>query len=426
MKFLSHLYYGYHRFKKAILLYLILAGPGIIVMVADNDAGGITTYAATGAKYGYGLIWFLILLGPIAYIIQEMTVRLGAVTKRGHAEAIFDAFGPFWGWFSLIDLTIVNWLTMITEFIGMTAALAIFGVPGWITVISVSLIMLVMVLQGRYWTWEKITLVFCVLNFIYIPAAFIVQPSVSKVLGVIGQGIIPHFPGGFTSDMFFFLMANIGTTIAPWMLFFQQSSVVDKNMREKDMLWGKIDTAVGALGTVVVAVFVLIVTGTLLYGTNIEDAAQAARVIMHTDNYVGSFLAIGLWDAGLLGAVCISLASSWAFGEVFGWAHSLNYKVKEASWFYAYYFISLITAGIVVLIPGAPLVLITLFVQVIAVTLLPAALVFLILLLNNDEIMGKYKNTLIQNILDVAIVIAIIILSTLYGISALFPNLFGG
>ncbi len=426
MKFLSHLYYEYRRVKKAILLYLLLAGPGIIVMVADNDAGGITTYAATGAKYGYGLIWFLVLLGPVAYIIQEMTVRLGAVTKRGHAEAIFDAFGPFWGWFSFIDLAIVNWLTMITEFIGMTAALAIFGVPAWITVLFVFVIMGMMVLQGRYWTWEKITLVFCILNFIYIPAAFMVQPSVSKVIGVIGQGMIPHFPGGFTSDMFFFLMANIGTTIAPWMLFFQQSSVVDKNMREKDIPWGRLDTAVGALGTVVVAVFILIVTGTLLYGLNIEDAASAARLIMHTDKYVGSFLAIGLWDAGLLGAVCISLTSSWAFGEVFGWAHSLNYKVKEASWFYAFYFIGLITAGIIVLIPRAPLVLITLFVQVIAVTLLPAALVFLILLLNNEEIMGKYKNTLIQNILDSVIVIAIIILSTLYGISALFPKIFGG
>ncbi len=408
------------------MLYLLLAGPGIIVMVADNDAGGITTYAATGAKFGYGLIWFLILLGPVAYIVQEMTVRLGAVTKRGHAEAIFDAFGPFWGWFSLIDLAIVNWLTMITEFIGMTAALAIFGVPGWIAVIGVSVIMGLMVLQGRYWTWEKITLVFCVLNFIYIPAAFIVQPSVSKVIGVIGQGIIPQFPGGFTGEMFFFLMANIGTTIAPWMLFFQQSSVVDKNMSEKDIPWGKIDTAVGALGTIFVAIFVIIVTGTLLKGMDIESAAQAARVLMSHDKYVGTLLAVGLFDAGLLGAVCISLASSWAFGEVFGWAHSLNYKVKEASWFYAFYFIGLITAGIVVLIPGAPLVLITLFVQVIAVTLLPAALVFLVLLLNNEEIMGKYKNTLLQNIITSIIVIAIIILSTLYGISALFPGLFGG
>ncbi len=423
MKFLSHIYYEYRRVKKAILLYLLLAGPGIIVMVADNDAGGITTYAATGAKYGYGLIWFLVLLGPIAYVIQEMTVRLGAVTKRGHAEAIFDAFGPFWGWFSFIDLTIVNWLTLVTEFIGMTAALGIFGVPPYITVIGVSVIMGIMVLQGRYWTWEKITLLFCGLNLVYIPTAFLVHPSVSQV---IGQGIIPHFPGGFTNELFFFLMANIGTTIAPWMLFFQQSSVVDKGMREKDIPWGRFDTLVGSLFTVFVAIFVIIVTGTVLNGMNIESAAQAAQVLMGKDKYIGTFLAIGLFDAGFLGAVCISLAGSWAFGEVFGWAHSLNHKVKEAAWFYACYFLALVTAGAVVLIPGAPLVLITLFVQVIAVTLLPAALVFLILLLNNEEIIGKYKNTLLQNIIDSTIVIAIIILSTLYGISALFPGLFGG
>jgi Mn2+/Fe2+ NRAMP family transporter len=416
-------HYEYRRIKKAILLYLLLAGPGIIVMVADNDAGGITTYAATGAKYGYDLIWFLVLLGPIAYIIQEMTVRLGAVTKRGHAEAIFDAFGPFWGWFSFIDLTIVNWLTLVTEFIGMTAALSIFGVPPYITVIGVSVIMGIMVLQGRYWTWEKITLIFCGLNLVYIPAAFLVHPSVSQVLA---HGIIPHFPGGFTNELFFFLMANIGTTIAPWMLFFQQSSVVDKGMREKDIPWGRFDTLVGSLITVFVAVFVIIVTGTVLKGMNIESAAQAAQVLMGKDKYIGTFLAIGLFNAGFLGAICISLAGSWAFGEVFGWAHSLNHKVKEATWFYVCYFLALITAGAVVLIPGAPLVLITLFVQVIAVTLLPAALVFLILLLNNEEIMGKYKNTLLQNIIDSTIVIAIIILSTLYGISALFPGLFGG
>lgn len=422
MKFLSHLYYEYSRVKKAILLYLLLAGPGIIVMMADNDAGGITTYAATGAKYGYDLIWFLVLLGPIAYIIQEMTVRLGAVTKRGHAEAIFDAFGPFWGWFSFIDLTIVNWLTLVTEFIGMTAALGIFGVPSYITVIGVSIIMGIMVLQGRYWTWEKITLIFCGLNLVYIPTAFLVHPSVHQI---IAQGIIPHLPGGFTNELFFFLMANIGTTIAPWMLFFQQSSVVDKGMREKDIPWGRFDTLVGSLFTVFVAIFVIIVTGTVLKGMNIESAAQAAQVLMGKDKYIGTFLAIGLFDAGFLGAICISLTSSWALGEIFGWAHSLNHKVKEAAWFYVYYFLSLVAAGAVVLIPNAPLVLITLFVQVIAVTLLPTALVFLILLLNNEEIMGKYKNTLLHNIVDSAIVIVIIILSTLYGISALFPQLFG-
>jgi len=146
--------------------------------------------------------------------------------------------------------------------------------------------------------------------------------------------------------------------------------------------------------------------------------------MMGTYPYVGTLLAIGLFDAGLLGAICISLASSWAFGEVFGWAHSLNNKIREAPWFYAYYFFALITAGLVVLIPGAPLVLITLFVQVIAVTLLPAALVFLILLLNNAEIMGEYKNTLLQNIVSTAIVIAIIILSSAYAFSVLFPGIF--
>ncbi len=420
MDFGSTFFYKYRRFVKALKIYLFLAGPGLIVMLADNDAGGITTYTVTGAKYGYGLIWFLLLLLPVAYVVQEMTVRLGAVTKRGHAEAIFDAFGSFWGWFSFLDLALVNWLTLITEFIGMTAALSIFHVPPVITVIGVSIVMMVMVLQGRYWTWEKIAIVFALLNLIYIPAAFLVHPSVSEVLNV---GFVPHFPGGFDSTLFFFLMANIGTTIAPWMIFFQQSAVVDKGMKEKDISWGQADTFIGSTLTVIVAIACVIVTGTVLFGSEIGSAAQTAQMLMAINPWVGTFIAIGLFDAGFLGAICISLASSWAFGEVFGWAHSLNLKIREAPWFYACYLFALVSAGAVVLIPNAPLVLITLFVQVIAVTLLPAALVFLILLLNNEEIMGNYKNTTLQNIAGATIVIGIIVLSTLYGITTLFPEL---
>ena len=182
MNVLARLYYRYKKILKVIKLFLIIAGPGIIVMVADNDAGGITTYTATGAKFKFHLIWFLILLGPVAYYVQEMTVRLGAVTKRGHAEAIFHAFGSFWGWFSLLDLVLLNWLTMITEFIGMTAALSIFGVPRLLTVIIASVMMGTMVIQGRYWTWEKAAMVFCVLNLIYIPAAFMINPPLHEVL----------------------------------------------------------------------------------------------------------------------------------------------------------------------------------------------------------------------------------------------------
>jgi NRAMP (natural resistance-associated macrophage protein)-like metal ion transporter len=420
MNVLARLYYRYKKLWKMLRLYLMIAGPGIIVMVADNDAGGITTYTATGAQYGFHLIWFLILLGPVAYYVQEMTVRLGAVTKRGHAEAIFHAFGAFWGWFSLLDLVLTDFLTMITEFIGMTAAFRIFGVPAWVTVIGAWLLMSWMVLQGRYWTWEKLALVFCGLNLIYIPAAFLINPPMHEIL----HGLIPHFPpGGFTNELFFLLMANIGTTIAPWMIFFQQSAVVDKGLQEKDMTGGQVDTAIGSVLTVVVAVFCIILTATLLPGQHIEDAATAAMEFMGINKHLGACLAIGLFDAGLLGAICISLASSWAFGEVFGWAHSLNQKLKEAPWFYVFYMLVLFVAGTVVLIPGAPLVLITLFVQVIAVTLLPAALVFLILLLNDEETMGSYKNTLFQNVANIGITAMIIIVSTLYGISALFPNL---
>ena len=242
---------------------------------------------------------------------------------------------------------------------------------------------------------------------------------------VLYNSFVPHWPpGGLTNGLFFMLMANIGTTIAPWMIFFQQSAVVDKNMREKDILWGKIDTGIGAFFTVVVAFFCIIVTGTLLYGSNIQDAGAACVQLMGINKYLGTFLAIGLFDAGLLGAVCISLASSWAFGEVFGWAHSLNQKVKEAPWFYVFYFMLLVSAGLVVLIPGAPLILITLFVQVIAVTLLPATLVFLILLLNSEDTMGQYKNSLFENVTNIFIVAVIIVLSTLYGISTLFPGFF--
>ncbi len=422
MNAVSRLYYTNRRVMKFLRLLMIIAGPGILVMVADNDAGGITTYSATGAKFGYGLIWFVLLLGPVAYIVQEMTVRLGAVTKRGHAEAIFDAFGTFWGWFSFFDLGLTNWLTLISEFIGMTAALRIFGINPVITIVIVSIHMGAMVLQGRYWTWEKIALIFCVINLIYIPAAFLVHPDWSEVVRV---GLVPHFPGGLTTTMFFFLMANVGTTIAPWMVFFQQSAVVDKSLKEKDILWGRIDTAVGSFFTVIVGVFLIIVTATVLNGVDIQSAAQAAIDLIPINKYAGTFVAIGLFDAGFLGAICISLASSWAVGEVFGWAHSLNNRVREAPWFYLFYFLSLVTAGIVVLIPGAPLVLITLFVQVIATTLLPAALVFLILLLNNEEIMGEYKNSKAQNILSFTIVIGIILLSTAYSMTTLFPNWFG-
>ncbi len=434
MYLISKTIHRINRFNKKLLIFLSVLGPGIIVMIADNDAGGISTYAVTGSKYGFNLLWIFVILLPMAYYVQEMTVRLGAVTKRGHAEAIFDGFGPFWGWFSIVDLIITNWLTLVTEYIGMTAGMSLLGIPPWLTIIFVTAILFGVVLSGKYWTFEKITLFFCCFNFVYIPAAIwaMDMPSAPAWSSVF-QGFFNPNMGGFNMDLIFIILANIGTTIAPWMLFFQQSAVVDKGLDIHDISYGKIETFTGSFLTCLVAIFIIIATGAAFFYHNpqiiIEDAKQTAEAIVPLlpigqGELARKLFAIGLFDAGFLGALCISLASSWAIGEVFGWAHSLNQKVKDAPWFYIIYLLMLITSGAVVLIPGAPLITITMFVQVVAVTLLPAALVFLLLLLNDKPLMGEHVNTLSQNIINWFIVIFVVIMSSLMGIGTLFPSLF--
>jgi len=434
MYWISKIIHRLGRVRRRTWILLAVIGPGIITMVADNDAGGISTYAVTGSKYGFNLLWVFFILIPMAYYVQEMTVRLGAVTKRGHAEAIFDGFGPFWGWFSIFDLAVVNWLTLITEYIGMTAAMSIFGVPPVVTFILVTVILIAVVITGRYWTFEKLTLLFCGFNLVYIPAAlWAMKTPTAPGWGSVVQGFYnPSFPGGMTQDLLFIIMANIGTTITPWQIFFQQSAVVDKGMDIRDIKFGKIDTFAGSFTTGLVAIFIIITTGAAFFfhhpPIGIEDARQTAEALVPLlpsgkGEWARRLFAIGLFDAGFLGALCISLSTSWAVGEVFGWAHSLNKKVREAPWFYAIYIVTLGTAGAVVLIPGAPLITITMFVQVVAVTLLPAALVFLILLLNDHPLMGQYVNTLWQNIANWSIVIFVIIMSSFFALTILFPEL---
>lgn len=241
-------------------------------------------------------------------------------------------------------------------------------------------------------------------------------------------------PGGLTADFLFVFLANIGTTITPWQVFFQQSSVVDKGLEIHDVKFGKWDTLAGSLLTGVVAAFIIITTGAAFYYHHppivIEDARQTAEALVPLlpvgrGELARRLFAIGLFDAGFLGALCISLSSSWALGEIFGWAHSLNKSVRDAPWFYFVYVAMLLTAGAVVLIPGAPLVTITFYVQIVAVTLLPATLIFLILILNDPGFMGEYVNTRGHNVVNWTIVAAIIVISTLFAITTLFPTLLG-
>jgi NRAMP (natural resistance-associated macrophage protein)-like metal ion transporter len=436
MYWLSKSFHFANRSRRRLLVLLAVLGPGIITMVADNDAGGISTYSVTGAKYGFKLLWILIILLPMAYYIQEMTVRLGAVTKRGYAEAIFEGFGRFWGWYSLADLALVNWLTLITEYVGMTAAMSLFGIPPWLTVIGVTAVLLGVVMTGKYWTFEKLTLLFCAFNIVYVPAAFWAMKSpTAPGWDAVWHGLlVPELPGSHLGEFLFIILANIGTTITPWQIFFQQSSVVDKGLDLHDIKYGKIDTLVGSLFTCLVAAFIIITTGAAFHYHDppiiIEDAKQTAEALVpllpHAKGQMARTLfAIGLFNAGFLGALCISLSTSWAVGEVFGWAHSLNRSIKQAPWFYVIYFFMLLSAGVVVLIPGAPLITITMFVQVVAVTLLPSVLVFLLLILNDKQFMGEHVNTRWQNIANWSIVAFVTLMSTLFAVSTLFPSWFG-
>ncbi|MBV8215910.1 MAG: divalent metal cation transporter, partial [Verrucomicrobia bacterium] len=355
-------------------------------------------------------------------------------------------FGKFWGWFSIFDLALINWLTLVTEYIGMTQAMRLFNIPEWITFLAVTLLLLGIVITGRYWTFEKITFFFCLFNLVYIPAAIWAMNTGNVAEGwwAVGKGFFsPNFRFSETFTpvaLLTLVMANIGTTITPWQIFFQQSAVVDKGMDVGDIKAGKIDTFVGSLMTCVVAAFIIIATAGVFHFNPdpdpkwraVDSAAQTAAAMpevmpnAHLGLWAKGLFAVGLFDAGLLGALCISLATSWALGEVFGWAHSLNISVREAPWFYVAYVLMLLSAGVVSLIASIDLQnIITIFVQVVAVTLLPAALTFLILLLNDKPLMGDQVNTRWQNIANWSITVFVIVVSTAYGISVLFPELFG-
>lgn len=405
---------------KKIMLFLMLTGPGMLVLLADNDAGGVITYAITGATYGISIfIPFLILMLFVAYVVQEMTVRLGAVTHRGHAEMIFSRFGKGWGLFSMVDLIIANFLTMVTEFIGMGAALLFIGVPLVLGVLISTAVLLFILSFRRYLVIEKIILAFAILNLIYIPLAFIAHPTIAQILKAFSFAGIPST--GSLTILVFLLIANLGTTIAPWMLFYQQSAVVDKGSVKEDLFYGRLDTFIGAaiMGTISVAIVIFTAltlhtsgTNTLSY-TGLDFANTISKVM---GNYAGVLFSIGLFEAGFVAAFALASSSAWAFGEVMDLPHSLNRKFSEAKPFYAVFFISIIGAALIVLIPNAPLGFFTLLVQITATILMPPALIFLYFLVNDRSLMGDEVNGKFTNIAVAAIIIGIIAMNTLLAI----------
>ncbi|MGP8161200.1 MAG: NRAMP family divalent metal transporter, partial [Candidatus Dormibacteria bacterium] len=380
--------------RRRLLALAVIMGPGLIVMVGDNDAGGVATYAQAGQDYGTSLLWVLVLLVPVLIVNQEMVVRLGAVTGVGHGRLIFERFGKFWGWFSVGDLFLLNFLTITTEFIGIGLGARYFGVSADLAVPVGALLLVGITVTGRFATWERFMFVILAGNALVIPLVVLAHPSA----GSVAEGfLVPGIQGGLSSDGALLIVAIVGTTVAPWQLFFQQSNVVDKRITPRWIAYERTDTVVGAFVVVIGASAIMIAAATAFHGTplagqfhNAQTVAQGlTRYISPT---VGAIFAVVLLDASVIGASAVTLATSYAFGDVFGIRHSLHRSWRDAKLFYAIFTGVVVVAAGIVLIPSAPLGLITTAVQALAGTLLPEASLFLLLLCNDPAVLGPWVN----------------------------------
>ncbi len=368
-----------HGWRSRAMALLAIMGPGLIVMVGDNDAGGVSTYAQAGQNYGTSLLWVLLLLIPVLIVNQEMVIRLGAVTGVGHARLINERFGRFWGWFSVGDLFILNFLTIVTEFIGVSLALGYFGVSADIAVPLAAVVLVAITSTGSFRSWERFMYVFVVANFLAIPLLVMVHPDVGTM---VHDAVVPGIKGGATSTAVLLIIAIVGTTVAPWQLFFQQSNIVDKRITPRWINYERTDTVVGAFVVVIGAACLISVAAfafahTPLAGGFSDAGAVASGLRHYVGSAAGAFFAILLLNASLIGAAAVTLATSYAFGDVFGASHSLHRGVKDAKVFYVSFTLMVAAAAGIVLIPGAPLGLITTSVQALAGVLLPSATVFL-------------------------------------------------
>jgi Mn2+/Fe2+ NRAMP family transporter len=412
------------KLTRDLLTFLMVVGPGLIVMVADNDAGAVSTYTQAGAQYGTHLLWIVLLLLPVCYFIQEMVVRLGIATGKGHAAMIYERFGKWWGLFSLIDLQVVNFLTLVTEFAAINLALTKMGVDPRYGVPLAAAGLVFIVLSGSYRRWERTVVFLCLLDFAWFAIAFRVGPPIGQI---VKHALLPSMPaGGITADLMFLVIAIVGTTIAPWQLFFQQSCIADKRLRFADVKWARLDTFLGACITITAAGCMMAVgTASHAHGFRFTDPAQMA---MDIGTFAGpamrNVLLLLMINAAVLGTTAISLSSAWAYGEVRGWPHSLQLPMREAPWFYALYLLSVGAAAGIVLIPRAPLQLIILGVQVLAGVILPSAIIFLQLLLNDKELLGEYANKPWNNWVNWTIIIVLFMLSLILAAQVTAPNLF--
>lgn len=405
---------------------LAILGPGLIVMVGDNDAGAFGTYTQAGQNYGTTLLWTLALLIPVLYVNQEMVLRLGAVTGVGHARLIFQRFGKFWGAFSVVDLFLLNALTIVTEFIGITFALGFLGVPKVLGVCIAAVLTMAAVSTGDFRRFERFAIVLCVLSLLLVPVLVSIHPPVGTIAR---DFLVPSWPKhAKLSDVMLLVIGIVGTTVAPWQLFFQQSYIIDKRITPRFMKYEKIDLWIGIGFVVVGAVAMMAFTAALFAGhPEFGQFTDAGGVIAGLHKYVGetsaTIFAVALLDASIIGAAAVSLSTAYAIGDVFGIRHSLHRSVADAKGFYVVYFAIIAFAAALVLMPGSPLGLLTVAVQTLAGVLLPSATVFLLLLCNDKAVLGPWVNSQRLNVFTGAVVAVLVVLSIILTAATVFPDI---
>ncbi|GAA3259704.1 NRAMP family divalent metal transporter [Dactylosporangium siamense] len=413
--------------RRKLMTLLAIVGPGLIVMVGDNDAGAFATYGQAGQNYGTALLWTLLLLVPVLYVNQEMVVRLGAVTGVGHARLILERFGRFWGAFSVIDLVILNALTVVTEFIGITLAAGYLGLPKVPAVLLAAAVIVAAAYTGSFRRFERIAVTFCAGSLLLVPVYVMAHPATSQM----ARGFLtPTMPGGAgqLSAVMLLIIGIVGTTVAPWQLFFQQSYIVDKRITPRFMRYEKADLWLGVLIVVIGAGAIMgaaaaAFAGTSGSGTYTDSTGLAAGIAAHAGNAAGVLFAIALLDASIIGAFAVSLATSYALGDALGVKHSLHRGIKQAKGFYAVYALLICTAATLVLLPGTPLGLLTQGVQVLAGVLLPSASMFLLLLCNDKDVLGPWVNGRGRNAFAALVVAVLVTLSVILTTSVLFPDI---
>jgi NRAMP (natural resistance-associated macrophage protein)-like metal ion transporter len=408
------------KYWRSLGLFFALIGPGIITSNVDNDAGGITTYSLAGSDYGLELLWILIPITLALIIIQEMCARMGVVSGKGLSDLIRERFGARITFYLMIVLFVTNLGNTVAEFAGIAASLEIFGVSKYISVPLGAVFVWWLVVKGSYKSVEKVFLVACVFYLSYIISGFLGKPD----WGVVWQSFIKptvRLEAGFLT----MAVAVVGTTIAPWMQFYLQSSVVDKGLRADDYDYTRMDVIVGSLTVNIVAFFIILLCAITLYqsGIRIETAKDAALALAPlAGKYCSGLFAFGLLNASLFAASILPISTAYTICEAFGWESSLNRKFIEAPQFYGLYSLMIFLGAGIILLPDVPLISIMFYSQVINGVLLPFILIFMLLLINDRRIMGDYTNGFMMNIVSWVVVIVLIVLSCVMVFVSIFPH----